>query len=103
MGHLTHTVNVPGIGPVDVSTIDLATSGLPGATGIETCLFWPASGELAEGNEVVATYGSWPEARAAHAAFCNPTVLGKLLRTIDGFRATSDALYAAFEQQRGQR
>ena len=68
--HLKTTVSVPGIGDVDVSTVDLAIHGW-GATGIETCIFFPG-GE----SEVVAHYASHAEAEAGHKAFSFPQVIG---------------------------
>jgi hypothetical protein len=68
--HLRTTVNVRGIGDVDVSTIDMAIHGW-GATGIETCIFFPG-GE----SDVVAYYASHEEAQVGHVAFTFPQVIG---------------------------
>ena len=83
--HLKTTVTVPGIGDVDVSTIDLSIHGW-GAKGIETCLFFPG-GE----SEVVASLTQTPvEARATHKAFCNPRVIGFVFAAL---RDRQDALW----------
>jgi len=68
--HLKTTVSVPGIGDVDISTIDLSIHGW-GGTGIETCIFFPGGD-----SEVVAYYGSQTEARVGHKAFSFPQVIG---------------------------
>lgn len=59
--HLTSTVNIESIGPVDISTIDLSQHGVRFLTGFETCLFWGRE------SAVVQSYGTWDEAVAGHA------------------------------------
>lgn len=77
MNHLTTAVKVPGVGTVDVSTIDLSINGFPGLTGFETCLFW------GQESEVVATYPNWAEAAEAHEAWTNPSVLASVIRRVN--------------------
>ena len=72
--HLRTTVhNVCGYS-VDVSTIDLSIHGVPFVKGIETALFFNWADEE-QFSEVVSTYGTWEEAKEAHKAYCNPSVL----------------------------
>lgn len=77
-GHLKTTVTLEAVGKVDVSTIDLSTHGWPGATGIETCIFWTHR-DGTEASEVVATYPNWTEAVKAHDEYTNPAVLAKVI------------------------
>lgn len=88
--HLKKTVNVPGIGDVDISTIDLSIHGW-GGTGMETCIFFP-NGD----SEVVACYGSQTEARAGHKAFSFPQVIRYVFAAVrgreDGFHARPGSL-----------
>lgn len=83
-GHLKTTVTLESVGNVDVSTIDLATHGWPGVTGIETCLFWQYPDGM-DGSEVIATYTDWTEAVEAHDALTNPTVLAKVIQYFTGY------------------
>ena len=76
--HLKTTVGVPGIGDVDISTIDLSIHGW-GGTGIETCIFFPGGD-----SEVVAHYGSRTEARVGHKAFSFPQVIGYVFASVRG-------------------
>jgi hypothetical protein len=60
--HLTSTLTVESIGPVDISTIDLSCHGVRFLTGCETCLFWGRCESV-----VVEGYATWDEAVQGHA------------------------------------
>ena len=78
--HLKTTVLLYGGLVADVSTIDLALSGM--GTGIETCVFFRRDGEDLI-SEVVAAYTSPEAAAAGHVAFLHADVLIYVLRAID--------------------
>jgi hypothetical protein len=83
--HLTDTVDVPGIGLVDVSTIQLPDYAR--ISGYETCLFWhgtPAivpgmANRVDKGSRVVDTYGVEADAIVGHARFCDVDNIANVL------------------------
>lgn len=76
--HLQSTVTLEGIGPVAVSTIDLATHGLPWLVGIETCLFWGGQ------SRVVESYSTWARGVRGHVKWKKPETVARALHAVYG-------------------
>lgn len=82
--HERHTVEVPGVGPVEVSTVLL---GMPAGL-YETCLFWKGD------SEVVERYANPASARSGHARWLDPA---KLKAAIYAARAAYDSILEAYD------
>jgi len=74
--HLTSTVTVESVGPVDISTIDLSQHGRPGLVGLETCLFWGRE------SAVVESYATWDEAVQGHAEWNSAEKVARALHVL---------------------
>lgn len=70
---LKSKVMLEGIGPVEVSTVDLSSHGILRITGYETCLFWGTE------SRVVQSYSTWAGAVRGHVKWRKPETVARAL------------------------
>lgn len=73
---LKSKITLEGIGPVEVSTVDLSSHGILRLVGYETCLFWGAE------SQVVQSYPTWDAAVQGHSTWDCAETLARALHVL---------------------